>query len=195
MQDTPKKKKKHKLKKPATVPRLESNFYLICADLSLRCPGFALLLYNAELHSVSVVRMSIVDNSKDAKKSHGQILFEIGKEFVDHYLCNDDGIMNDVIALYIRERGFCRYNRESVVLGKVQGIMDFMLAGCAKEWIEISPTDIKKTLTGNGRATKEEVAIALEKYVGKLTYITNDTSDAVAAGITWLIQNNYIQNV
>ena len=57
---------------------------------------------------------------------------------------------------------------------------------------EIAPTAIKKALTGSGKATKEEVAAALEKYVGKLEYDVDDLSDACAVGVAWLLQKNMI---
>ena len=36
------------------------------------------------------------------------------------------------------------------------------------------------------------VANALKQYVGALHYETDDESDAVAIGIAWLIENNYL---
>lgn len=45
---------------------------LICADLSMHRPGFALLDYDEEKRTVSVRRMSVVDN-KQTTKTHGQI--------------------------------------------------------------------------------------------------------------------------
>ena len=47
---------------------------------------------------------------------------------------------------------------------------------------------IKKLLTGSGKASKEEVAATLEKYVGQQSYAVSDESDAVAAGVAFLIQ-------
>ena len=52
---------------------------------------------------------------------------------------------------------------------------------------------IKKLLTGNGKASKEEVASALEQYVGRQEYAVSDESDAVAAGVAWLLQTNQLQ--
>ena len=52
---------------------------------------------------------------------------------------------------------------------------------------------IKKLLTGNGKASKEEVASALDQYVGKQNYTVSDESDAVAAGVAWLLQANQLQ--
>ncbi len=53
--------------------------------------------------------------------------------------------------------------------------------------------DGEKTLTGSGKASKEEVAAVLERYVGRQEYATDDESDDVAVGITWLIRNSFIQ--
>lgn len=52
---------------------------------------------------------------------------------------------------------------------------------------------IKKLLTGNGKASKEEVAATLEKYVGQQSYAVSDESDAVAAGVAFLIQTRQIE--
>ena len=52
---------------------------------------------------------------------------------------------------------------------------------------------IKKLLTGSGKASKEEVAAALEKYVGQQNYAVSDESDAVAAGVAFLIQTGQIE--
>lgn len=60
-------------------------------------------------------------------------------------------------------------------------------------YCELAPTTIKKLLTGSGKATKEEVAAALERYVGRQSYATDDESDAVAAGIAWLKKSDLLQ--
>lgn len=52
---------------------------------------------------------------------------------------------------------------------------------------------IKKLLTGSGKASKEEVAAALEEYVGQQNYAVSDESDAAAAGVAFLIQTGQIE--
>ena len=47
-------------------------------------------------------------------------------------------------------------------------------------------------MAGDGLAEKQQVADALEAYVGKQEYACDDESDAVAVGIAWLIQKNMI---
>ena len=63
---------------------------------------------------------------------------------------------------------------------------------CRTEFYEIAPTTVKKLLTGSGKASKEEVAEALESYVDCQTYESDDESDALAVGIAWLILNKMI---
>lgn len=64
-----------------------------------------------------------------------------------------------------------------------------------REFQEVSPRTVKRLITGNANAEKEEVAQGLEKYVGKLEYACDDMSDAVAVGIAWLIQKKYIERL
>ncbi len=92
--------------------------------------------------------------------------------------------------ILVRERGFSRFKADTQALFKVVGISD-MAAWRAKGAIfeEIPPTTVKKLVTGKGTASKEEVAAALERFVGPQTYATNDLSDAVAVGVAWAIQN------
>ena len=49
-------------------------------------------------------------------------------------------------------------------------------------------------MAGSSTAEKEEVAAALEQFVGKREYACDDESDAVAVGIAWLIQNNFLDS-
>ena len=52
---------------------------------------------------------------------------------------------------------------------------------------------MKKLVAGKASASKEEVAAALESYVGKQEYACDDESDAVAVGIAWLISGGFIE--
>lgn len=89
----------------------------------------------------------------------------------------------------MRERAFSRFPHETQALFKAIGVADLVAWQAGKMvYNELAPTTIKKQLCGSGKATKQEVATALEAYVGKQNYATNDESDAVAVGITWLKQ-------
>lgn len=123
-------------------------------------------------------------NNRGEKKCHGQILAEIYDLITD--LAVD-------VAVLVREKGFSRFPHETQALFKVIGISDVVAwKTCSTEFVEITPTTVKKTLTGSGKAGKEEVAAVLERYVGRQEYATDDESDAVAVGVTWMILNHYI---
>jgi len=61
----------------------------------------------------------------------------------------------------VREKGFSRFPHETQALSKVVGISDLATwQKCRAVYEEIAPAAVKKQLTGNGRASKEEVAAA-----------------------------------
>lgn len=103
------------------------------------------------------------------------------------------GACRDVDVL-VREKGFSRFARETQALYKVFGVADLAAWNCnEKTFDEIAPLSIKKLLTGSGKASKSDVAAALQNYVGVRDYACDDESDAVAVGIAWLMQNNYLE--
>lgn len=116
-------------------------------------------------------------NNRSEKKCHGQILSEIYDLITE--LAVD-------VAVFVREKGFSRFPHETQALFKVVGIADLAAwRTCRTEFVEIAPTTVKKLLAGSGKATKEEVATALETYVGNHKYEVDDESDALAVGIAW----------
>ena len=151
----------------------------------MRRPGFSQLKYKAGSRQVEVIKKSNVDN-KHVKKPHGQMLSEIAKEIQAYLESGDKQIL-------VREKGFFRFAAETQVLCKVIGVTDLQAwTHGKKEFDEIAPQSVKKSVTGNAKATKEEVAACLESYVGKMDYECDDESDAVAVGIAWLIQHGQI---
>ena len=123
-------------------------------------------------------------NNRSEKKCHGQILSEIYDLITE--LAVD-------VAVFVREKGFSRFPHETQALFKVVGIADLAAwRTCRTEFVEIASTAVKKLLTGSGKASKEEVAAALETYVGEQMYESDDESDALAVGMAWLMLNTMI---
>ena len=167
---------------------LPDKFYLVSADLSLRRPGFAKLVYDNG--TISQVETMFVDN-KTARKTHGQLLNEITDAMVRFFPAN----CTDFPPIFVRERALDMYAQSHVqaktieALSKVVGISDaFLWRIYRREFEEIHPKTVKKNLTGNATAEKEEVAKALEPYVGHREYVVDDESDALAVGIAWLLE-------
>lgn len=163
---------------------------LICADQSMRRPGFALQHCSVKEKKATVIKMSYVDN-KWAKKNHPQILGEIAHELHTYLAEYPNAVLVREEALQGATKGTIK---TIAVLHKVVGISDlYGWASGNREFCEISPRTIKRLVTGNANAEKEEVAKCQEKYVGKQEYEVDDCSDAVATGIAWLIQKGYIE--
>lgn len=182
------KKKKHKLKKPEPMQHIEGDFLILGCDLSMSSPGFALLQYSANARSVSLLRLECVRNKKYMSiKPHGQILSEITNTLADL-------LSNKEVKVVARERGISRYAQSTETIHQVVGVSS-MILWQIKECIfqELTPSTVKKNVTGFGRAEKEDVAEAIDNYIPKhRDFQTDDESDACAVAIAWLIENGYL---
>lgn len=181
-------KKKQKAEEaPIQFP---DQYYVVAADLSLRCPGFCKILVTKNADGVDLSKATTVCvNNKQNQKTHGQLLDEIMKEFA--FFCPADRVP----IYFVREKAFnARASQNEMAIYKVVGIMDWMLYRLSLEWSEIYPVTVKKCITGSGKATKEEVAKMLSKWLPGMDYATDDESDAAAVAISFLIQNGVIKN-
>ena len=150
-----------------------------------------MLSYNEHDSSVMLIRKSHVDH-KHEKKTHGQMQSENAKELRSYFQELTDPTDEKVVL--VREKGFFKFPAETQVLCKVVGVTDlYAWAFGHREFAEIAPSAVKKLVTGKASANKEEVAAALESYVGKQEYACDDESDAVAVGIAWLISCGFIE--
>lgn len=173
------------------MPFIEGDFELVACDLSMLCPGFARLLYHADTRTVDLLQKSQVNNKTENKKNprvHGRNLALIGDEFCEYAKWKN-------VKLFVRERALSRFHYEVQVLNKVVGVVDYLLWQLHQQnFTQITATEVKKYVAGNGRATKDEVANALPDYVGEQTYRSDNESDAVAIGIAWLIREGYMDS-
>ena len=174
-------------KQEPEIIEFPDEYMVIGADLSLRRPGWCIL--KVKSGEIYIRNKFSLDNKTKKNKTHGQILGEIYDVFYNNVV----GCLNAFPKCYfVREKSIMHMMTPAERdLTKVVGIMDFMLG--KTEWYEMYPSTIKKLITGSGKAEKEEVAVALEKYVGKQTYKCDDESDAVAVAIAWLIQQGQIE--
>ncbi len=166
-------------------------YSVLGADLSLKRPGFCLLQIEKRIDGTKIIDVELrsVDNKTDKKKSHGELLNDI----LEHF----QGLVPPFDDLFlVRENEIMKVKVPSErSLSKVVGLMDWAAYNLnpPMQWYSIYPVTVKKLITGNGRAEKEEVARCLEYYVGKQTYKCDDESDAVAVAIAWLIQQGQIE--
>jgi crossover junction endodeoxyribonuclease RuvC len=79
------------------------------------------------------------------------------------------------------ERGFSKFNNSTQATFKARGALESKLVGY--EVLEITPGEVKKLITGNGAADKEEVATHIRRILAipdSKVFSTDDESDAVA---------------
>lgn len=189
-------KKKKTDDQPVVIP---DEYTLLAADLSLKRPGFCVIDVRREGNSVKFEKVTLmsVDN-KTKVKSRGQLLQEIAfhasallagaKEPI--FLVREQSI-NNCGGKMAHSSTAARTGISSVV-----GVMDLLAWHHGKRsWDEIYPVTVKKLLTGNGKAEKQEVAAALSDYLKGVTYKNDDESDAAAVAVAWLISHNQIKQI
>ncbi len=176
--------------KPIDFP---DTYSVIAADLSLKRPGFCVLSVNKEFGQtqIEIKELTSVDNKNNKTKCHGELLNDINSLFINAVFPYQGTLF------FVRETEVMNLKIPSERnVSKVVGLMDFVVWRLASaEWNSIYPVTIKKLIAGSGKATKEEVAASLEKYVGKQNYKCDDESDAVAVGIAWLIQQGELKEI
>lgn len=152
-------------------------------DSSLACPAYAVVKVSEGKATV----LEVSHKKTTAKQSTGHRLFIIQEWF------------RDVLERYdfdyiVFEKGFNKFAIATQQIQRTLGVL--MLTLYRKEiedFLEISPTSVKKAITGNGKASKAELAEALEQYVGKLKYKTDDESDSVGVALALAIQKNWLK--
>jgi len=157
---------------------------ILAGDLSLACSAFAVMRFDDYSKEIEVLKVTHVKTN--SKQVLGERLLQIHTEV--------DGLLTDYkIDEIVIEKGFNRYATATQQIQRVVGV--FVITIYSKgfeQYYEISPTSVKKAITTNGKASKEELAEGLEKYVGALTYRTNDESDAVGVGIAHALNQKWL---
>ena len=182
-----------KKKKEIEQFHFEKYYAVMAGDLSLKRPSFCIMEIENNNGSAEIknIKFKTVDNKTNTKKSHGELLNEILDAFHESdpywipYLHQT--------PFYVRETEIMHMKIPSErSLSKVVGLLDWALWQQHKlEWQSIYPVTVKCLVAGSGKATKEDVADALEYYIGKQDYKCDDESDAAAVAIAWLIQQGH----
>lgn len=150
---------------------------VLAIDSSLACPAFAVLEFNLTNNTVRLLEVSHIKTN--SKKSTGFRLFQIG----EHVQAILDRHSFDEIVF---EKGFNKFAVATQQIQRTVGLILYTLYRNEIESVdEISPTSVKKLVTGSGKATKDELAKHLYKWVQHIDYKTNDESDSVGVGIAF----------
>lgn len=157
---------------------------VLAIDSSLACPAFAVLEFNLTNRTVKVLEVSHIKTP--SKFSTGKRLAMI-HDHVEPILTryNFDAV--------VFEKGFNKFAVATQQIQRTVGLLYFTLYRKGFEDIsELSPTTVKKYITGNGKASKEELAKRLFEWVGEIKYKTDDESDSVGVGIAYGVQKGWL---
>lgn len=157
-------------------------------DLSLSNTGWALLevidKWNFRVIETGQIKTCLTKGK--TKYSTGSRLAEISKQ------------MKNVLERHnadhiVKESSFSNGNIKSTQqIFKVVGVFEMLLhQSNVYTFSEYAPATVKKTITGNGQSSKEEVASEIEKLTSIKSKNDNIT-DAVAVALTYAIKNKLI---
>lgn len=158
---------------------------LLALDLSLSSTGYAVMQWDSKKQKATVLTVGHIDN-----KRQGRASWSHGKKLLNIYLQLSELFQQYQIARVVREQGFSRFNKATQALFRVVGLVDYIVEIEIQQSItEYSVTTVKKAITGNGKADKQEVAVKIQDYLTKETeFAVDDESDAVAVGICHYLQ-------
>lgn len=168
---------------------------ILAMDVSLSQPGFAVL----EVVDGEVYVRELAYVKTNTKESHGFRLEQIASKMEDILERHD-------VEYIVREKGFSRHAHVTQTLYKVMGVTELLAHMDDFKGVEDIPvTSVKKLVTGNGKASKEEVAECVfeqvivanhdefyEKKRNGRMVLVDDLTDACAVGLAFLRQEGYI---
>ena len=87
-----------------------------------------------------------------------------------------------------------KYPKAAIQLGSVRGVVLLVAHHTQIKVCEIKPTEVKSALTGNGRASKQQVGRMTKKILNiKEAISSSHASDALALAITGLSRNGHFR--
>ena len=161
--------------------KIQKEKIILCIDPGTTIMGFGLIKVVGNKMSLLLLNELIL-NKLDDHYLRLKHIFERTIDLIEKY-------HPDEIAI---EAPFFGKNVQSMLkLGRAQGVA--MAAGLSKEIpiTEYSPKKIKMSITGNGNASKEQVAKMLQSLLGIKKLPKNlDSTDGLAAAVCHLYNQN-----
>lgn len=153
---------------------------LLALDLSLSSTGYAVIQWNERQQKATVLKVGHIDNKKQGRASWNH-----GKKLLNIHLQLTQLFSEFQIDAVVREKGFSRFPAATQALFRVVGISDFVVEKEIQQSItEYSVTTVKKAITGNGKADKQEVALKIQDYLTEeMQFAVDDESDSLSVAI------------
>jgi len=148
------------------------NKYVYALDLSLSSTGVCIFTNDGGFVEAETIDTQSEKETRLKLKIIGEEFVKLQREYTP-----------EVIVI---EQGFTLYNQSTQAIFRVHGIVNYIF--CNYEQVYYPASTVKKTITGKGNATKDEVREAILKKSPKLKFHSYDESDAYAVGLTYFIK-------
>ncbi len=91
--------------------------------------------------------------------------------------------------LFIEKVFFTVNKKTGLNIAKVIGVLEFLAANRKIKILELSPNSIKKTVTGQGRASKHQVEYMVRQlFKEEFNFSVDDVADAFAVGYAGMVE-------
>ncbi|MCX2717694.1 crossover junction endodeoxyribonuclease RuvC [Helicobacter sp. MIT 21-1697] len=150
--------------------------HILGIDPGSRNCGYAIINYTPHTHSLRLIEAGIIKIKE--RDLQAQIM-----EFVEGIDLVIKSIHIDEVAI---EDIFFAYNPQSVIkLAQFRGALSLKILQEIGNFAEYTPLQVKKAITGNGKADKTQVAFMVKRILGLKGEIKPlDITDAIAIAIT-----------
>ncbi|MBT4584283.1 MAG: crossover junction endodeoxyribonuclease RuvC [Phycisphaerae bacterium] len=151
-------------------------------------PGLRVAGYGCVTYARSNPRPALVEAGAirlDTSQSISHRLLQLWKDITE--IIND--VSPDIVAV---ETVFshARQVGTAITMGHARGVILLAVEAAELPLVELAPAEIKKSITGNGRSTKEQIQMAIAHLLGlKEVPEPPDVADALAIAITGAMRN------
>lgn len=179
------------------VPFTKDMTTIFAMDLSMNLPCMVVLRISED-KKIIIQDVGYVDNKKNTKKKSAEKLSEIKAKMCEMIYLNQLDLCPQKNLHIVREKGFSRFAMTTQLLFRVVGVSDVVMYDLLKEKdiTEITPTSVKKLVTGDGKASKDEVMDEVRKYLcdeqKDFEFYSDDVSDAVAVGVAYALKKGLL---
>lgn len=159
---------------------------LLSFDLSLSNSGWAVFIVKDR--KIKLKAYGAIGTKRFAQRSTGMRLDYISKEIRKIYKEHKPDIV-------VKERSFSNFRITATQqIFKVNGVWEHMtFLADQEDFTELTPSEVKKYVTGNGKAKKPEVTKAVNEYFDlNLKAVDNDIADAIAVGLAHCMKEGLI---
>lgn len=150
---------------------------------------------------INVTGFGILDYTKRNAKAHGYGVIKPpkNKSLSERLLYLHDETMKllkkfkpNVVA--VEDTFYHKNFKSALMLGQARGVIILAAARNGISCAEFSPKKVKQSVVGNGNATKEQVQFMVQNILKLKDAPTPlDSSDALAVGLCYINQQQYVQ--